>query len=246
MALTFVEMPRWCSTTACPSMRGPSRRRRAPAATTGCSYRIGRCPNWWRLRCEAGGRRMLPRPVSGCRRWPRPAGPTAPVVRRRLPGHWWPTAMWPKVVTGRPSSYSSGRGWRRTSRGRGCVTASGSGAPTAEAEQTTTGRIRRVCGHGRQRFCRSRPPRAGGDGAKVRTYREEPGVELTPQEHQIAQLARTRRTNPEIGAELFLSARTVEWHLRNIFTKLGISSRHELDAALTRRGHPLAVATGDR
>ena len=83
-------------------------------------------------------------------------------------------------------------------------------------------------------------------GAKVRTYREEPGVELTPQEHQIAQLARTRRTNPEIGAELFLSARTVEWHLRNIFTKLAISSRHELDAALTRRSHALAVATRDR
>ena len=83
-------------------------------------------------------------------------------------------------------------------------------------------------------------------GAKVRTYREDPGVELTPQEHQIAQLARTRRTNPEIGAELFLSARTVEWHLRNIFTKLAISSRHELDAALTRRSHALAVATRDR
>jgi DNA-binding CsgD family transcriptional regulator len=83
-------------------------------------------------------------------------------------------------------------------------------------------------------------------GAKVRTYREDPGVELTPQEHQIVQLARTRRTNPEIGAELFLSARTVEWHLRNIFTKLDVSSRHELDAALTRLGHPLAVATRDR
>ncbi len=83
-------------------------------------------------------------------------------------------------------------------------------------------------------------------GEKVRTYREDPGVELTPQEHQIAQLARTRRTNPEIGAELFLSARTVEWHLRNIFTKLAISSRHELDAALTRRSHALAVATRDR
>ena len=78
-------------------------------------------------------------------------------------------------------------------------------------------------------------------GEKVRTYREDPGLELTPQEHQIAQLARTRRTNPEIGAELFLGARTVEWHLRNIFTKLGISSRHELDAALTRLGHPLAA-----
>jgi DNA-binding CsgD family transcriptional regulator len=77
-------------------------------------------------------------------------------------------------------------------------------------------------------------------GEKVRTDREEPGAELTPQEHQIAQLARTRRTNPEIGAELFLSARTVEWHLRNIFTKFAISSRHELDAALTRRSHPFA------
>ncbi|HZC12355.1 MAG TPA: hypothetical protein VE485_20365, partial [Mycobacterium sp.] len=38
-------------------------------------------------------------------------------------------------------------------------------------------------------------------------------AELTPQEHQIAQLARTRRTNPELGAELFLSARTVEWQI---------------------------------
>ena len=83
-------------------------------------------------------------------------------------------------------------------------------------------------------------------GQKVRVQRDEPFDELTPQEHQIAQLARTRRTNPEIGADLFLSARTVEWHLRNIFTKLAISSRHELDAALTRRGHPLAVPTRDR
>lgn len=82
-------------------------------------------------------------------------------------------------------------------------------------------------------------------GAKVRTHREDPGVELTPQEHQIAQLARTRRTNPEIAAELFLSARTVEWHLRKIFTKLGISSRHELDAALSGGSHPRA-ATPDR
>jgi DNA-binding CsgD family transcriptional regulator len=76
-------------------------------------------------------------------------------------------------------------------------------------------------------------------GEKVRTRPEEPAVELTPQEHQIAQLARTRRTNPEIGAELFLSARTVEWHLHNIFTKFSIGSRHELDAALGRRSNAL-------
>jgi DNA-binding CsgD family transcriptional regulator len=82
-------------------------------------------------------------------------------------------------------------------------------------------------------------------GVKMRTERDNRGLELTPQEHQIAQLARTRRTNPEIGALVFLSARSVEWHLQNIFTKLSINSRHELDAALTRRGNAPAAAVPD-
>ena len=73
-------------------------------------------------------------------------------------------------------------------------------------------------------------------GEAVRKRGAEIVTMLTPQEACIARLARDGMTNPEIGAQLFLSARTVEWHLRKIFTKLGISSRRELTAALARHG----------
>jgi DNA-binding CsgD family transcriptional regulator len=69
-------------------------------------------------------------------------------------------------------------------------------------------------------------------GEKVRKRTVETRDELTGQERQIAQLARDGLSNPEIGARLFLSPRTVEWHLRKVFAKLGIRSRRELASAL--------------
>jgi DNA-binding CsgD family transcriptional regulator len=71
-------------------------------------------------------------------------------------------------------------------------------------------------------------------GEKVRKRQLDTRDELTPQETQIARLAREGRTNAEIGTELFISPRTVEWHLRKVFTKLGIKSRQGLDGALPR------------
>jgi ATP/maltotriose-dependent transcriptional regulator MalT len=69
-------------------------------------------------------------------------------------------------------------------------------------------------------------------GETVRKRTVETRDELTPQERQIAGLARDGLSNPEIGARLFLSPRTVEWHLRKVFAKLGIRSRRELANAL--------------
>ncbi|HEY2239593.1 MAG TPA: AAA family ATPase [Streptosporangiaceae bacterium] len=69
-------------------------------------------------------------------------------------------------------------------------------------------------------------------GETVRRRRADTERDLTAQELQIAVRARNGRTNTEIGAELFLSPRTVEWHLRKVFGKLGISSRRELRQAL--------------
>jgi DNA-binding NarL/FixJ family response regulator len=79
-------------------------------------------------------------------------------------------------------------------------------------------------------------------GETVRKRTVETLDDLTPQEEQIARLAAGGQTNPEIGAQLFLSARTVEWHLRKVFSKLGIGSRKELRGALPELGREVVPA----
>jgi DNA-binding CsgD family transcriptional regulator len=74
---------------------------------------------------------------------------------------------------------------------------------------------------------------ATGEHVRLRTFDRQ--GELTPQEAQIARLARTGLSNQEIGSQLFLSARTVEWHLSKVFAKLEISSRLQLQQALPDR-----------
>jgi DNA-binding NarL/FixJ family response regulator len=71
---------------------------------------------------------------------------------------------------------------------------------------------------------------ATGETARKRTV--EASGELTAQEAQVARLARDGLSNPEIGARLFISARTVQYHLGKVFTKLAISSRSQLHTVL--------------
>jgi ATP/maltotriose-dependent transcriptional regulator MalT len=79
-------------------------------------------------------------------------------------------------------------------------------------------------------------------GERVRKRTPETSAELTAQEALIARLARDGLSNPEIGARLFLSARTVKYHLGKVFTKLDINSRAQLHRALP--SDPTTVRSG--
>jgi DNA-binding CsgD family transcriptional regulator len=73
---------------------------------------------------------------------------------------------------------------------------------------------------------------ATGETARKRTIVTDPQL-LTAQESQIARMARDGHSNPEIGARLFISTRTVEYHLQKVFTKLDVQSRRQLDRVLS-------------
>jgi DNA-binding CsgD family transcriptional regulator len=79
-------------------------------------------------------------------------------------------------------------------------------------------------------------------GERVRKRRVETRDELTPQEEHIARMAGDGQSNAEISARLFLSPRTVEWHLRKVFDKVGVTSRKQLRNALTQPPQPVVNA----
>jgi DNA-binding NarL/FixJ family response regulator len=87
----------------------------------------------------------------------------------------------------------------------------------------------------------ARELRATGGTARRRSV--ETSDELTPQELQIPRLARDGLSNPEIGTRLFISRRTVEYHLHKVFSKLGINCRGELHLVLPGTGNTVLKAT---
>ena len=103
----------------------------------------------------------------------------------------------------------------------------------SEARRELSAAHDRFTGLGAEAFAERTRGALAEVGVTVRQPAGQRTVELTDQERQIARRAREGRSNAEIGAELFISSRTVEWHLRKVFTKLGISSRRELRTVLS-------------
>src|SRR5918997_1498068 len=136
--------------------------------------------------------------------------------------------MRPIAFIERRSSTWAERDWVLSSRVPGCFMAS----RRVDARAQLRAAHEQLTSLGMEAFAERARRELLATGEKVRKRTVETRDELTPQEQEIARLARDGLSNPEIGARLFLSPRTVEWHLRKVFTKLEIRSRRELSGAL--------------
>jgi DNA-binding CsgD family transcriptional regulator len=79
-------------------------------------------------------------------------------------------------------------------------------------------------------------------GERARKRSVETRSQLTPQETQIAEMARDGLSNAEIGERLFISQHTVAYHLRKVFTKLDITARNQLGRVLPQSFDPARLA----
>ena len=191
---------------------------------------------WARLRCARSRNEPAPRYRLGARcRSPVPCAAAA-------------TAWLPSRSTSRPSSDSGGPAssstvarvhlvfgeWLRREQRR-----------LDAREHLRTG-YEMLSHIGAEAFAERASPRAGGDGRDGPQARRVAATDLlTAQEAHIARLASERHTNQEIGAQLFISPRTVEYHLAKVFTKLGINSRLELPHPCCRTWNPQVASSDD-
>ena len=103
---------------------------------------------------------------------------------------------------------------------------------SAEAREQLRTAHRMLSARGLNGFAQRAADELRASGETLRVHTREAAARLTEQELNVARLAREGLTNREIGARLFISAHTVEYHLRKVFVKLGIKRRTELKPAL--------------
>ena len=152
------------------------------------------------------------------------------LVAGRRPRRRASTTRW-SCTRGRPTpSRRRGRGWPTASA---CAAPASAGAPASSCARRWTPSSGSTPRPGPSARARSSPRRARRCGAATPARVEE----LTPQELQIALLLAAGRTTREAAAALFLSPKTIEYHLRNVYRKLDIHSREELAVAAVADGH---------